>query len=49
MEKIDYCEGINCPDDYDDERALMEFVIVEDRELYYLDAFLHETFREAAI
>lgn len=43
MDKIDYEEGICCPEDYDDEKALMEFVIREDCELCYLDTFLKET------
>lgn len=44
MTNIDYACGINCPDDYDDERMLMEFVISDDCELCYLDTFMKETF-----
>mgnify|MGYP003623424396 CR=1 FL=1 len=47
MEQINYDEGICCPDDYDDDKALMEFVIREDCELCYLDTFLRETLGEA--
>ncbi len=43
MDKIDYAEGINCPDEYDDEQMLMEFVIQDDCELCYLDSFMKET------
>ncbi len=43
MDNIDYAEGINCPEDYDDDQMLREFVIREDHELYYLDSYLKET------
>lgn len=43
MENIDYAEGINCPDCYDDEQMLHEFVIQDDHELLYLDTYLRET------
>jgi hypothetical protein len=43
MDNIDYAEGINCPEEYDDEQMLHEFVIQEDHELYYLDSYLRET------
>lgn len=46
MDQIDYAEGICCPDDFEDEQALMEFVIREDCELCYLDTYLRETLRE---
>lgn len=44
MSDIDYACGINCPDGYDDEQMLMEFVIDNDCELCYLDSYLRETF-----
>lgn len=44
MTDIDYACGIDCPEDYDDERMLMEFVINEDCELCYLDSYLKDSF-----
>ncbi len=44
MSDIDYACGINCPDGYDDEQMLMEFVIDNDCELCYLDTYLKESF-----
>ncbi len=43
MDKIDYAEGICCPDDYDDEQMLHEFVIQDDHELLYLDSYIKES------
>ncbi len=43
MDNIDYAEGINCPENYDDEQMLHEFVIQDDHELCYLDSYLKET------
>lgn len=44
MNEIDYACGIDCPDHYNDEQMLNEFVVCEDCELLYLDSFLTETF-----
>lgn len=44
MEQIDYANGIDCPDDLDDDAMLMNYVIGDDCELCYLDAYLRETF-----
>lgn len=44
MNSIDYANGINCPEDYDDEQMLMEFVVNNDCELCYLDTYMKETF-----
>jgi hypothetical protein len=44
MDKIDYAEGINCPDCYDDDQMLAEFIIQDDCELCYLDTYMTETF-----
>ena len=47
MDNIDYACGINCPEHYDDEQMLMEFVVNNDCELCYLDTYLRETFSKA--
>ena len=44
MEQIDYACGINCPEGISDEQMLMDFVIDNDCELCYLDAYLKDTF-----
>lgn len=45
MGNIDYSKGIDCPDNCDDEQALMDYVVAGDCELCYLDAYLGETFK----
>lgn len=49
MNEMDYACGIDCPEGYDDERMLMEFVIDGDCELCYLDSYLKEAFSGAGI
>jgi hypothetical protein len=44
MEQIDYACGIDCPNHYDDDQMLREFVITDDHELMFLNTYLHETF-----
>ncbi len=44
MEQMDYANGIDCPNDLDDDAMLMTYVIAGDCELCYLDAYLRETF-----
>lgn len=44
MEQLDYACGINCPDGVPDEQMLMDYVINNDCELCYLDAYLTDTF-----